>query len=165
MEEVWETVKDFPRYMVSNFGRIMNEESGHILAKTRNQRSLLMVGMMRDGVQHKRSVSHLVMNAHGPPQPSEPFDSIIHLNGDVDDCQVENLAWRPRWFCHKYHQQFAKDVMLKTAIYIFDTDETMRHSREVAMTYGLLELDVVNAILDETPVWPVRYELRLARPV
>jgi hypothetical protein len=104
--EVWRQIYEFPGYSVSNMGRVRNDETGRIMALSRNQYGIVNVGLVLGRKQYKRSVALLVADAFLPTWESEVFTSPIHLNGDRSDCRAENLMWRPRWFAAKYHRQF-----------------------------------------------------------
>jgi hypothetical protein len=158
MEE-WITIDHFPEYSVSNHGRVRTNKTGRILALSENQYGLLQVGLMRDGVQHHRSVPLLVASAF-IPQPLGAFDTPINLNGDRHDNRVENLVWRPRWFAIKYNQQFKYpyEHSIDARIVDIKTGRVSLNSFECAKQYGLLEHDLVMSILNRTYVWPTYQE-------
>jgi hypothetical protein len=162
MEEIWKPIEMFPGYSVSSWGRIRSDkwiESGKILSLSPNQYGVMQVGMMRDGIQHHRSVPLLVAKAF-LPQEIGPFDTPINLNGDRTDNRVDNLAWRPRWFAIKYNQQFRHpyDRPIYAPLVDLKTGEISPNSLECAKRYGLLEQDLVLSILNRTYVWPTYQE-------
>jgi len=159
MEEQWRPIADFPGYSVSNLGNVRTDKSGRILRLNANQFGVLQVGMMRDGTQYHRSVPLLVAKAF-IPQPLGPFDTPINLNGDRHNNEVDNLAWRPRWFAIKYNQQFRYSYPHHIPMPIIDlnTREISENSLDCAMRYGLLEEDLVMSILNRTYVFPTYQE-------
>lgn len=159
MAEQWRTIENFPDYSVSNLGNVRTDKTGRILRLNENQFGLLQVGMMRDGTQFHRSVPLLVAKAF-LPEPPEPFDTPINLNGDRHNNQVDNLAWRPRWFAIRYNQQFRYPYRNSIMSPIIDlkTRELSDNSLECAKKYGLLEEDLVFSILNRTYVWPTYQE-------
>jgi NUMOD4 motif len=159
MEEQWRSIENFPGYSVSNLGNVRTDKTGRILRLNENQFGLLQVGMMRDGTQYHRSVPLLVAKAF-LPEPPEPFDTPINLNGDRHNNQVDNLAWRPRWFAIRYNQQFRYPYInpIMSPIIDLKTREVSENSRDCAMRYGLLEGDLVFSILNRTYVWPTYQE-------
>lgn len=162
MSELWETIHLFPDYDVSNHGRIRSNKSGWILALNENQFGLLQVGLMRDGVQHHRSVPLLVAKAF-LPEVSGPFDTPINLNGDRHDNHIDNLAWRPRWFAIRYNQQFKhpyENPILSPVVDV-GTGTVSPNSFECAKRYGLIEKDLVLSILNRTYVWPTYQQFGL----
>lgn len=159
MEEQWETIELFEDYAVSSFGRIRSRLTGRILSLNENQFGLLQVGLMRDGVQHHRSVPLLVAKAFLLYEPG-PFDTPINLDGDRHNNHVDNLTWRPRWFAIRYNQQFKYPYENPIVDPVVDlkTGEVTANSFECAKKYGLLERDVVLSIMSRTYVWPTYQE-------
>lgn len=158
-EERWETIHLFEDYEVSDLGRIRSNLTDKILALNENQFGVLQVGLMRDGVQHHRSVPLLVAKAFLAPVAG-PFDTPINLDGDRRNNRVENLRWRPRWFAIKYNQQFRYPYVNPIHAPIIDlkTGEISENSLECSKRYGLLEQDLVLSILNRTYVWPTYQE-------
>lgn len=152
--ERWTVIPDFPSYSVSSYGRIRTDKTGRILQAVQNQYDVLMVGMMRDGTQYKRSVALLVADAF-IPKPAPHFDTPINLNGHRVDCKVSNLAWRPRWYAVLYNKQFNTpyDNPITKPIRDIKTKAVYPNSFAVAVHLGLLEKDVVLSILNRTVVW------------
>jgi hypothetical protein len=153
--EVWSPIDPFPGYLVSDHGRVMNEDTGRYLALLRNQRGIVHVGLMRNGVQHKCSVTTLVARTFLPPPPKPAFDSPINLDGDRANNGVANLLWRPRWFAVKYHQQFRNGVRgFPSPIEDLETGEQFKTSWDAATQYGLIDIHIKVAILNRERVWP-----------
>jgi hypothetical protein len=159
MEEHWSSIELFPDYSVSDRGRIRTDKSGRILALSENQFGLVQVGLMRDGVQHHRSIPLLVAKAF-LPYVAGPFDTPINLDGDRHNNAVENLLWRPRWFAIRYNQQFRHPFPQRIEAPVVDlkTGEVSENSLECAKRYGLLEKDLVYAIFNRTYTWPTYQE-------
>lgn len=160
--ETWKTIEDFPDYAVSTGGNIRNKKTGRILKPSSNQYDVLMVGLMRDGVQYKRSVPLLVLDAF-MTRPNVHFDTPINLNGHRTDNRLENLLWRPRWYAVQYNRQFDEPYEHPINKPIRDPESGMifPDSFSVATHYGLLERDIVLSILNRTVVWITytRFEL------
>ena len=112
-------------------------------------------------MQYHKSVPLLVAKAF-LPEPGGPFDTPINLDGDRWNNCVENLAWRPRWFAIRYNQQFRYQYEnpILTPIMDLETGAVSDNSFECAKDYGLLERDLVLAIVNSTPVWPTYQEFR-----
>lgn len=158
----WEPIPDFPGYSVSREGQIMNEDTGRIMALTRNQHGILQVGLMRNGVQCKRGVALLVARAFLPPPVPETFDTVINLDGDRSNCHELNLMWRPRWFAVKYHRQFFNGQRgFDQPIQDIHTGVRYKNSWEAAIRHGLLDREILIATLNRTYVWPTYQEFRV----
>lgn len=162
MEEEWKDIDDFENYSVSTYGRIRTNNSERILITYENQSGLVQVGLMQGGQQKHRSVPLLVARAF-IPQPSEPFNTPINLDGDRFNNRVDNLDWRPRWFAVKYNQQFREryDNSIDAPLEDLETGEVTENSLECAKRYGLLEKEIVLSVTDNLYVWPTYQKFRV----
>lgn len=154
--ETWKKIFEFPRYSISDQGRVQNDNTGRILKLTMNRDMILTVGLMYSGTQFRRSVPVLVANEF-VPGGTEYFDTPIHLDGDPFNCRANNLAWRPRWFAVKYKRQFmnGSGILIDRRIRNIQTEEVFADSFECAKWYGVLEWDLYESINVRTFVWPV----------
>jgi hypothetical protein len=162
MKEIWKQIENFENYSVSNFGRVRSNWSERILVMYANQSGLVQVGLMKNGKQYHRSVPLLVARSF-IPQPSGPFDTPINLDGDRNNNHVDNLMWRPRWFAVKYNQQFREPYanFIDEPIEDIKSGEVTENSFECAKKYGLLEDEIVLAILNNIYVWPTYQRFRV----
>lgn len=92
-KEIWKTIDGFPKYQVSNFGKVRgigrhgNTYKPLRLANFRGYRTVLLYpGRIR------RRIHRLVLEAFVGPKPS-PEHVACHLNDIKDDNRVENLVW------------------------------------------------------------------------
>lgn len=151
----WAVIPDFPEYSVSNLGQIRRDSSGRVLVYKVNQWGVVYVGLMRENRQYQRGVALLVANQF-IEQPSVFMDTPINLNGDRYDNRVENIVWRSRRFARSYNRQFKDPYPYPITVPIMNivTGEEFRGSWHCAISRGLLERDVVLAILNRTYTWP-----------
>lgn len=135
----------FSLYSVSDQGRVMNVNREQMLSPSINKRGLPYVHLYDgSGGGKNRTVSTLVAKSFLDPPYLDHYDTVIHKNGDREDCRAENLAWRPRWFAIEYHQQFDRKahlyferrVLEATTNTIYDT------ITEAAAAHGVLRRDV-----------------------
>lgn len=161
--EHWKVIPTFPRYEVSDRGRVRNRDTERIMRTKLNQYGVVGVGLMRDGEQHHRSVPKLVAMAFLPME-KEAFDTPINLDGNRFNNDVENLVWRPRWFAIQYNRQFKVryDRPITRAIVDINTNKVFFDSFAVATTFGLLERDVVLSIFNRTYVWPTYQQFAIS---
>lgn len=159
--ENWNTIPGFPRYDVSSLGRIRNNDTGRDMRLTVNQRGITYVGLMRDGVQYKRSVALLVANAFLDIPIHESHDSVIHLDGDRQNCTAHNLMWRPHHFTINYQRQFREPQPAYIGpLFCPETEEIFPDTRHMAVKYGLLERDILAALVNEWMIWPTKLTVR-----
>lgn len=126
------------------------------MTQLRNQHGVTHVGLTKNRVQYRRSVTLLVATAFLAEFYKETFDAPINLDGDRSNNRVENLVWRPRWFAVKYHQQFKDNTRrgFLTPIRETKTGEEFESSWEAAIKYGLLDREILLATINNTYVWP-----------
>lgn len=163
MQEAWRVINAFPRYRVSNTGIVQNAKTHRPLSPTHNQQGILKVNLLHDGYLHTRSVNVLVAREFLEPPPRRDFISAIHLNGDRENCHATNLAWRPRSFAIKYHQQFDLPLFqtLRRAVVDIDTGRVYATVQEAAIEHGLLFSEIIVASHNRTFVWPTFQQFRL----
>jgi hypothetical protein len=161
----WRQIEEFPRYSVSDSGKVRNDATDRIMAMQVNQRGILYVGLVRspDLPQRKRSVALLVAEAFMEPHEPPTFNTVIHLDGNFMNCAVDNLMWRPRWFAVKYHRQFkpfdtTPHPAISSRIQDRRTGVIYRNSMDAAMRCGLLDKEIFTCWLNHTPVWPTYQE-------
>lgn len=162
MTERWKKIQGFPDYSVSDSGLVRSDKSGRILRLSENQYGVMNVGMMKNGEQRHRSVPLLVAKAF-LPNKRPAFDTPINLDGNRHNNRLENLAWRPRWFAAKYNRQFRDGFRYPIEEKIRDTKsgEIYESTLDAAMKNGLLEEEIVFAILNHNYVWPTYQEFEI----
>src|ERR1044072_9948837 len=102
--ELWLPLKQFPGYSASSLGYIRNDRRDSLLSVLLTQ-SRPYVGLMYNGVQVKRSLPKLICETFVPKPANPLFTTPIHRDGELTNCQADNLLWRPRWFALKHLEQ------------------------------------------------------------
>lgn len=112
-DEKWAVVPEFPDYMISDHGTVMNSRTGRILKPSVNTHGLLKIKFSDQGVQHTRGLAQLVATEFVQKPDVDPLagecDSVILLDGDKTNVAAWNLAWRPNHFAWKYTRQMNID--------------------------------------------------------
>lgn len=151
----WRQVNAFPNYSVSDAGSVMNEKTGRVMKVLSNRTGSTYVGLIRNGQQYNRSVPLIVAQAFVMSARKLSFDTPINLDGDRFNNRADNLVWRPRWFAVKYFDQFKNDTAgFPGPIEEMQTHEQFKSSWDAAVKFGLLNVEVILAIVNETQVWP-----------
>lgn len=161
--EVWKPIDEFPKYAVSDQGRVMTISSELIKTPTANQQGIASVNLQKDRIQHRRSVAILVLTHFAGVHPNANFDTPINKDGDRFNNHIDNLAWRPRWFAVKYHQQFKSPWVYPAPVFIkhLGSGEQFTYWHDACTRYGLLERVLMVSTLNGTPCPPTydRFEL------
>lgn len=153
--EGWVTLENYPGYSVSDLGQVRNDRRNSVLAIVATSSGHVFVGLVRNGFQVKRSVAKLVSDAFIPRPPHQPhFNTPIHLDGDLSNCRVDNLAWRPRWFAMRFTQQFKRDQPSHPPIRNKITGEEFQDCWPLVKRHGLLYSDIVLATVNCSYVFP-----------
>ena len=169
MNEVqeWRSIVGFPGYSVSDYGCVRSERvirkvmTHRILTPTLNTRGIPMVGINQYGVQYKRSIAVLVAEAFIRSAKSLEFNTPINLDGDRTNNRADNLAWRPLWFARKYFQQIRSGPQgIGRPVQEMQTKEVFESSWHAALSYGLIEREIVFGILNNCYVWPTYQRFR-----
>jgi len=128
--------------------------TGFYIKPTRNTKDLYIVGMMKNTVQHKRSLPLLVASEF-VRRPNQAFDVPINLDGDRANNHYTNLMWRPLWFARKYSRQFYDDhVTFVDPIEDVETGELYKNSMHAATLHGILDIEIYLSMCNNTYVWP-----------
>lgn len=154
MREDHRPIPGFSRYMLSNFGYVVNLHRDVVVKSMMNQQGISIVGMIDDQGRHTtRSVSLMVAEAFIPDHRVQ-FNSPINLNGNRMDSHVSNLMWRPRWYAVKYHQQFylGEFQYRRADIIELTSREEFDDLSQPAMRYGLYYGDIMLSFLNNTHV-------------
>ena len=157
MEE-WIEIDEFPEYSVSTHGRISNDRRDIILTPSLNSRGIPTVGMSLGLRQYRRSVPVLVASGYG-----DHFNTPTHLNGDRLDCHADNLVWRPRWFAIDFHKTIIYDQFPDwhdSPFEVVQTQEVFQKPLPCAKKYGLLQMDIFMALINNRPAFPGGIEFR-----
>ena len=93
--EIWKPIDNFPRYYVSNYGRLKSTPTqgskGGIMKSTPGDRGRQCVSLRKEGKYHYRKVHRLVAEAFLPNPNNLPV--VMHLDNDASNNHVSNLKW------------------------------------------------------------------------
>lgn len=153
--ERWVPLIGYPGYSVSDQGQVKNDRTDRIIKPALHENYRPVIGLVKDGTQVKRSVSKLVADAFLPPHAISSFTTAIHFDGDLWNCRVDNMDWRPRWFAVKHAIQFRREILnYPAAVREVKTGEVFDSAWSATLKYGLLYMDVVLSIPNKTYVFP-----------
>jgi hypothetical protein len=188
MEE-WARILDFPDYMVSSYGQVMNIKRDFLLERSQVQGGAVRVNLYHNGRQGTRSVKVLVAEAFVPrPESYESQmeraresglqvgewtfdhspeqDTPIQLDNHELNLRADNLAWRTRSFAWNYKRQFHElsDVHTVGPVQDVDSGTLYRDIYDAATANGLLFKDVWRCAQGYTDrVWPTGQRILLVR--
>jgi len=89
-QELWACVAGFAGYAVSDRGRVFSFHTLDYMARRPDQ----MVELQFFGERHGVKVAELVLAAFD--RRGEEDERVVFLDGDDNNCHIENLEWRSR---------------------------------------------------------------------
>lgn len=94
--EIWKPVDGFPGYFVSDHGRLRNKSLLILggISRQKGAPSHVKVRLRKDGKQHPRVLSRLVLTAFVGPCPEGM--ECCHWDGDPTNNHLSNLRWDTR---------------------------------------------------------------------
>lgn len=166
IEEVWETIPDYPGYSVSNHGHVMNNRTERLVKPQFTNHGVVYVPLWGDNMGSTRSVKVLVAKAFLEGE-TDVFDTPINKDGDKSNNHIDNLLWRPRWFANKYSRQFLYEYQHANDGPVFDVETEIRYDTVyiVGIMFGLLFRDVFRSAFSGTEVFPTRQIFRIPTPI
>lgn len=154
MEE-WVPLLGYPGYSASSLGRIRNDRRERVLTVVQLPTTYGYVGLIKDGRQVKRAVSKLIGETFLPKPPQPNFNTPIHFDGNLSNCCVDNLDWRPRWFAMKHTMQFRRELpTYPDPVRELKSEEIFDTAWDAVFRFGLLYMDLILSIYNKTYVFP-----------
>lgn len=89
MEE-WRTIDEAPTYLISNYGRVQNGQTGRILKPSLNH-GYPTVTLVNGRQSFSRRIHRLVAIAFVNGQENGPW--VNHIDGDKQNAHYTNLEW------------------------------------------------------------------------
>lgn len=161
--ERWVPLLGYPGYSISDLGRVRNDKRDHVLTPVVLEKKRSYVCLTLDGAQVKRGLSKLVCETFVQKPARRNFTTPIHLDGDLSNCQANNLDWRPRWFAIKHAEQFRKDLPeYRRPVRLIETREVFDEPWLPVFQFGLLYMDLLLSIFNKTYVFPTMHSYEWA---
>lgn len=153
--EIWLPLQEHPGYSVSNLGRVRNDDRDRLLVIAKLPSNHASVSLMVNKKQTRRSVARLVCDTFIGPPSNPSFTTPIHLDGDLFNCQADNMEWRPRWFANDHTKQFKMAFPeYPDPVREIKTGEILDNCWAAVFRYGLLYMDLLKSIRFHTYVFP-----------
>ncbi len=107
MMEAWRIVKEFPKYEVSNLGRLRQIRNSKLIFQKDHTQGYKQVTLYSGGKAHYRYVHRLVAQAFIPNPSGLPF--VNHK----DECKTHNWADNLEWCTYEHNNKEAYRLGLK----------------------------------------------------
>lgn len=158
----------FPLYSVSDLGEVMNNNVWIAKAHMKNQHGYNFVSLYQGSRRMSRQVSALVAETFLRGMYPLEWDTIIHLDGDLDNCKASNLAYRPRSYAIRYNRAIrtadrSKWRLEHTAIDWDGNELYFDNVVDSATHFGILMEEVLKALdTGESPVFAPNVAFQIA---
>lgn len=150
-------IEEFPDYLITKEGRVYTERTGLERRPSMTREGAVKITLYDEGRPYTKSLALLVAKAFlWNDFDPEIFDTPIHLDNDLSNNQVDNLAWRPRWFAVKYQKQYWNIEFrnAKTSIQDVVTERIYDTYIEPCQEFGILYMDIIQSCIRGTDVFP-----------
>lgn len=133
--ETWSTIKQFPKYDVSDTGRVKNSDTGKILKPGTNAKGYYIVSLYRDGKPHTKKVHRLVAEAFNNIEHKGL--EVNHKDGNKSNNSIDNLEWctGSENILHAYASGLREPPRMKK-VKVIETGEVFKSMSECARAIG-----------------------------
>lgn len=157
MEELWTPIEENPKYLISNTGFVMNDETGRLMKLSVTRQGALKVGFF-DEQGYRKTLSVKVLVAKGFVFGHDDiFNTPIQLDGNQLNVNATNLMWRPRHYAIKYARQLShpnehyEELFNNMAVLEVDSGVIHANIKEAGMLYGLLFMEIWKSCVYKRP--------------
>lgn len=92
--EVWKEIPEFPKYKVSNMGRVCGAQEDIIGTVNWAWNGLYYIVTLMNKTKIKKKFVHVLVAEAFVENPNpEEYKFVRHINGDINDNRAENLMW------------------------------------------------------------------------
>lgn len=92
-DEQWEIIKHYPRYMISNHGKVMRKKDGHFLTPRCNGHGYFQVGLYNDNSRKRKEFYvHRLVALHFLPIKEGKLH-VDHRDNNKGNNNYLNLKW------------------------------------------------------------------------
>lgn len=157
-DEVWKPIEDFPDYQISSFGNIIHMDRPDTLRKVslnhKGFPTLVLFHKEHPGSRYLRQVNQLVAEAFLGP-PTVKLNSVWHIDGDLTNCNVENLKWEMRSRVMEWNEMHRSGIpkYRTPAVRNNKTGKEYINAFEAALAAG----DIETAIVSHIEKYPPQY--------
>lgn len=91
MNEIFLPIEGYPKYQISNLGRVKSIVGKEKILKTWINKRYYSVSLMKDKVQKNHLIHRLVAQAFIPNPENKP--EVNHVDGNTKNFNISNLEW------------------------------------------------------------------------
>lgn len=145
--EEWRTIKEFPHYEISSYGRVRFKGRTNARKITINERGfpVILLSSATSPTRYLRQVNKLVATAFLPPPSYTDSTAVWHKDGDLSNCHYSNLMWERRDRVLEWNEMHrtGKPRYQTPPVKNNRTGEIYKDAYDCAMQEGVLESSIV----------------------
>lgn len=153
MTEEWRVIEEFPLYSVSNYGRVKNNSSNHILVGGKDRDGYRQVTLQGKDKQYNRRVCRLVAITFIPNPLKLP--QVNHKDENKQNDYICNLEWCTALYNNNYG---TKTDSTKKKVRCIETQVVYNGLREAARNNGTSHSTIRRACLKKYKVAGYHWE-------
>lgn len=135
IEEVWKEIKEAPKYMISNYGRVKSNQykQEKYMKLNKKKNGYFNVGLMvKPNVRKWFLIHRLVMETFEPIRNSNEFE-VNHKDENKGNNRIDNLEWMTsKQNCNYGTRNFRLSMEKNIPVECIETGITYRSFREAA---------------------------------
>jgi hypothetical protein len=89
--EEWREIEGFPKYKISNLGRVAKGDRELKIMKTADKFKESYVVLHKDKKRHKKHIARLVYETFSEKKMKYETCRVLFSDGDKDNCRIDNL--------------------------------------------------------------------------
>ena len=93
MIEIWKDIEGFPKYKVSNIGRVKSCHGSDRILRQNTKKGYYTIQIWTNKKRYDKFVHRLILEAFIPNPNPDKFTICDHINRNGRDNRVENLRW------------------------------------------------------------------------
>lgn len=140
--EIWKQIDEFPNYSVSNYGRVRNDQTKHIMIGGSDRDGYRQVTLSASSKQWNRRVCRLVAKAFLPNPDDLP--EVNHKDENKSNDTVGNLEWCTTKYNLNYGSRQAK---VRKPVRCIEMDRVFEGVRVAARFFGVSHSSIGHSCL------------------
>lgn len=135
----WIQLAHYQGHEINPLGEIRNIRSGRILNSSVNQYGVQYVSIRNTTLGHyeNKAVGVLVAETFIEGK-TDNAETVLHLDGNTENNNAENLMWATRWHAMAYHDEIRKQNWNPRKKVVDENRNIYSHVGEAAMATGCL---------------------------
>jgi len=112
IQEEWKQLLDFPKYEVSNLGRLRRKKNNRVLKLSKNRTGYIFIRIKnKDKIRKSVSIHRLIAKTF--LIQSEDLNQVDHIDRNKENNNLDNLRWCTAGFNMSNRKKISKDIIME----------------------------------------------------